>query len=301
MPQSPEDNQQQPEADSNNPPDDKPDVVAEAYADKLARLTEAVKDLDAHLADRRNLIYDDELRKSGAYKFTIFFSILQLLCWSVVYSYFYYFSDLPPYKSIYIILPTIFFQIALAVLLPCSFYLEFNSQCIQASIKPEQAFKRFFNAAKNSQVKPIMAALVPSERTIDHAQKIHIAGSRYLLSPLGFSDATGLKIYWKSVFSYLTESQLRDIKLLEEGKGGIAIVEAKLESTYDKKFSVFEALGCLFFFLGPLKIIGLLVSNISPQKKGHLIIRKILVRRKGKWYFISGELMGELDSIAMSM
>ena len=161
-----------------------------------------------------------------------------------------------------------------------------SARHIQDVRKPTKAFKRFLMAVRTGRSDSAYMALVPSARTVGPVLSLDLGKIPVSDEPQQIADPPSFKKYWKHVFTgakgQTRSAQLLKVKKLQDLPADVAIIEATI------RFSSYTTLMSLF--LGPL--ILALISRKQTKR-----IRKLLVRRDGQWFFVSGELSGALDQL----
>lgn len=158
---------------------------------------------------------------------------------------------------------------------------------IQDAKEPGKAVRRFLSAVRTRRSDSAYVALVPAARTQGAAATLSLGKVPVSDKPQQISDPGTFKEYWRNVFQG-PSGQNRSVTVVRAKKikdlpAQVAVVEVKM------RFSSYTS--SMALFVGPLILMLL-------ARKHTLTVRKLLVRRGGMWYFVSGELAGGLDQLA---
>jgi len=152
---------------------------------------------------------------------------------------------------------------------------------IQDALKPEQAYKRWIQALKTRRTNKAFAALAPAARTVGHVETIRFSSPK-IRPPKGefsIEDLKTFKKYWSGIVTLGSlggqRMQLGKVRCLKQGDDR-AVIEARMK------------------FMGCAE--GEIAIGYSTEER---TVRKLLLKRGGRWYFAEGEFEGTLDRVRL--
>jgi hypothetical protein len=158
---------------------------------------------------------------------------------------------------------------------------------IQEARTPAKAFRRFWTAVRTGRSDRAYLTLIPSARIIgsvpppDMGRRIPVTDE-----PQAITDPKSFGAYWKKVFigprTQTRSAQLLKVKKIQELPADAVAVEVTIR------------------FRSYMTVMALLVGFVFlpfVTDKEIKTIRKLLVRRDNRWFFVSGELCGALDHL----
>lgn len=165
---------------------------------------------------------------------------------------------------------------------------------IGSAKKPVRAFKRYFMALKSRRWRKAYAALAPSARIVEKTEPVTFEKIQYDGTTYSITDPKSLRKYWCDFFGgpkgQMRNVYLKRVRPLSVTGDGLALVELDFE------FSSYSAWLQWWALLGVIPAIIIIGSATTKEKK---TIRKLLVRRREKWYVADAQLEGALDRIAL--
>ncbi|HEY3319295.1 MAG TPA: zinc ribbon domain-containing protein [Planctomycetota bacterium] len=258
--------------------------------EQTARLTQMLAELDAHLASPGTMVADQTLK--GRWLSTK--SIVLAVLYGVPVSLFVFGTLLSKNgDSGGFIAFTILWSLILGIPLLVSIVHDHQASHIQDANDPLTAFKRFYMALQTNRTAKAFVSLTPSARNTGAVETITFDNPKIPANTGNFSidNLASFAAYWKSILSgpslQSRSVRLKKTKLVHKSEDS-AIVEAQIE------FTNYPTLLVLTIFLGVLIAVILIVVL---QKQETKTVRKLLIKRQGRWFFAEGELEGLMDRI----
>ncbi len=190
------------------------------------------------------------------------------------------------------------FGVVLVIIFGIALLVSFAHDCgasgIQSASTPEKAFRRFFMAVKTRRTGKAYAAVAPGSRRVGRVETVKFEKIPPHTGSYAINDAPTFNKYWLSVFKG-PSMQTRGVQLKKVGKvreigDDFAVVEVE----------------CLFTNYPSLLILTILINLILCailiaiiQKKTPVRIRKLLIKRHGRWFIADGEFEGTLDKLKL--
>ncbi|MBN1676228.1 MAG: hypothetical protein JXR37_34610 [Kiritimatiellae bacterium] len=250
----------------------------------MQALANTIKELEAYVGEQDNVRKDAELRGAGMTRKTKAVGIVAAVC-LVGFALSFFIRD-----EALLAMAAVFGSIGALVLGLCflaSWAHDRAARHIQDCAKPQKALGRFLMAVRSGRCAPAYAALVPAARHAGPVAPLELQKIPLAPEPQRIEDVDSFKRYWKSVFrgpqSQNRSVTLQRVRKLKDLPADTAVVEAKL------RFTSYPAWTAAIF--------GALIL-VLIQKRETKTVRKLMVRRGGMWFLLSGELEGELDRLA---
>ena len=256
--------------------------------DQEALLQKSVKALDDHVSDPGMLEADVRLRGGFFAVKTIILALITAGTVAMIVGGFTSDGSDAEVLAGFGIIFAIIFGIALLV----SLAHDYGASHIQDASTPEKAFRRFFMAIRTGRSGKAYASVAPGARLVGRVETVDFEKIPPNTGSYAITDAATFKQYWRSVFkgpSLQTRGvQLKRVKKVRETGDGLAVVEVEF------LFTNYPSLLILTILLN-LIICAILI--VVLQKKTKVRIRKLLMKRRGKWYIAEGEFEGPLDRV----
>ncbi len=249
----------------------------------MEALGRAIAELETFVADPSKLQQDEHLRQGMKPINTIVVGAIAalsvaMIIWGAITRD----SDLQIILMVFGFLCALVFGIGTLV----SWAHDHGAKRIQDASKPAKVFKRFWTSVRTGRGHYAYLSLVPTSRNVGPVPPLDLGRIPVSDKPQQIVDSASFKKYWKSVFkgtsSHTRSVQLLKVKKIQDLPADVTVVEATVRFT-----SYASAMALIF---GPLILV--LISKKETKK-----IRKLLVRRCNKWFFLSGELSGALDQL----
>jgi ribosomal protein S27E len=254
--------------------------------DQEALLQQNLKALDDHMSDPGKLDADEKLRGGFLAVKTIIVGVIAAgAVVMMVAGFSMRHPDAEALAGFGVILFLIFGIASLV-----SLAHDYGASHIQDASTPEKALRRYLMAIRTGRTNKAYASVSPGARKVGEVETVKYDKIPPNTGKFSIDDVATFKKYWRSVFrgpSRQTRGlQLKRVKKVKEIGEGVAVVEVE----------------CLFTNFPSLVILTILISwliclilVLILQKKTKVVIRKLLVKRNGKWYIADGEFEGPLD------
>lgn len=163
---------------------------------------------------------------------------------------------------------------------------------IQDVDDPAEAFRRYFMACKTRRYAKAFVCLAPTARNGGVAQSPVFTNIPYQPADVPIADLAGFRNYCRTIFkgpgSNGRTVQLKSIRLEGARPDGRIWIQA------DVAFTSVSSWWLLLVLLN-LIIAVIVISVVTKREKK--TIRKLLVRRNGRWYIAEAAFEGDLDKL----
>ena len=246
-----------------------------------------IQSLEEHL-ENRGAAADDQLRGSTLTARTIVVGIITLVSAIMVAIG----AAMPGDSGVGFIVIGIFLGIGFAIGFLVSMSNDKATSHIHDARSADKAYKNYFKAIRTRRANRAFAALTPTARkagvveTIEF-DKIPTNPGSYLIA-----DPDSFRKYWQSVLAgpslQARGCLLKKVRLVGTSEDDVAVVEAEFQ------FTNYASLLALLILIN--LIVCAIVIAICTKRETK-VIRKVLVRRRGRWYVVEGEFQGILDKV----
>jgi hypothetical protein len=256
--------------------------------EQSALIQERISNLDAHLASLGGRANDEKIKGAQYAVKTIVLAVLAAFAVLMFVSGFFVRDGSG--LSVFGFLMLLAFGIPALV----SFINDGKAMQISDSPSADVAFRRFLMAVRTGRSNKAYVTLPPAAREAGVVETIKFNDSRIAIHEGRYTirDPKSFKEYWKTIFTGPSGTTrtvaIKKVKMYRGELNGVAVVEAELEVT---SYSSLLLLSIL------INLIVCLIVILIFQKKEKKTIRKLVIRRNGKWYFAEGELEGPLDKL----
>jgi hypothetical protein len=264
-------------------------VPAEAQA---AALGSRIQEIEAYAKDANATLQDHELKGgflSTKSKVILAFEALGVLCFIA--------GLISGQNAVGLTVTGIILMVVFAIPVIVTLVNDAASRNIQEASTANKALKNYFTAVATGRYKPAFVALAPSARGAKHARSIVFKNKKIPTTKEQFSisDPKTLGRYWASVFSgpsgTTRQVQVKSTKIVRESDG-VAIVEAELHCT---------SYGTWLLLTIFISVLICVILILVLQQKETITIRKLLIKRGGRWFLAESELQGPLDRLNIKL
>jgi len=266
------------------------ELTDQVDASQAAQMLQASLDsLDSHLGDMQGRSGDYKLKGGFLATKTIVAMVFMALCIGLIVLGAQMRRDGEPLIVIGVIL-AIIFGIALLV----SLTNDYRSSHIQDRRDPAQALKNFLTAVRTKRTARAFACLAPQARKSGKVKTVTFQKVKSSPDSFDIRDVESFGKYWASIFrgpsGHTRGVQIKKIRKLKEGDQGLAVVEAELAFSSYPSWLIATIL---------LNVLICVVLILICTKREKLTIRKLLVKRENRWFFVESQLQGPLDKVAV--
>ena len=251
---------------------------------KKEHLAKVLATLDEYVANSDNLAADRKMRGSTFSPLGIVLAVLSVCLLSMI----------PMGLAVHDGEPLIILGAILGGLLAIISLVALGNDYIYSHISdaktPVAAFKRYVGAIRSGRANKAFASLVPTARNARAPLTIRFEKIPPNPGTFPFNEPQSFRKYWRNILKG-TGGQVRAmgvkrIRLLNETPGGVAFVEVEFGFTGHSAWWYLTLLINL--------IVGAIII-LAVQKREKKVVRKLLVKRGGRWYVAEGEFEGLLD------
>ncbi|HLX62919.1 MAG TPA: zinc ribbon domain-containing protein [Planctomycetota bacterium] len=262
--------------------------------DQTALLQDAATKLDAHLADMSAQMDDQRIKGGFLSVKSIIAGIFLLLALALLIK---GITDPSPNDGPVFVVLGVIATFITGICFLVSLMNDSKASHITDAPRADIACRNFFSAVKTGRAGKAFVALIPSARTSGSAETIQFKDEKIPVNTGRYeiNDLPSFRAYWKSVFvgpSMQTRAvQIKNVRVLRNIGSDMAIVQAEFAVTN------YPTIAILVVFFCNLLIGVILVFAL--QRRENQQIKKLLIRRNGKWFIAESELKGQLDAITI--